>query len=70
MGLTPEQEAHLRHLKREVELTKRKVMATRLSYEEERNAIHAHYVAEKNLAKYAKLCQPINDTFAPAAQSV
>lgn len=52
MGLTAEQGAHLRHLKREVELTKRKVLATQLRYEEEASAIHDHHIACERLRAY------------------
>jgi len=55
MGLTPEQDAHLRHLEREVELTKRRVLATLLRHEEEANAIHDHHIACERLRAYREV---------------
>lgn len=52
MGLTPEQEAHLRHLKHEVQITKRRVLATQLRHKEEASAIHDHHIACERLRAY------------------
>lgn len=52
MGLTAEQEAHLRHLKREVEITKRRVLATQTRHDEELSAIHEHHIACERLRAY------------------
>ena len=52
MVMRPEQEAHLRHLKREVEITKRRVLETQTRHGEEIDAIHGHHIACERLRAY------------------
>ncbi len=52
MVMTPEQDAHLKHLKREVQITKRRVLETQARHDEELNAIHEHHIACERLRAY------------------
>ena len=52
MGLTTEEKAHLKHLKREVEIAERRVLATQIRHDEELNAVHAHHLACERLRAY------------------
>jgi hypothetical protein len=52
MVMTPEQDAHLKHLKREVEITKRRVLETQTRHGEELSAIHEHHIACERLRAY------------------
>ena len=51
MGLTAEQEAHLRHLKREVEITRQRVLAFQPS-QEELSANNNYHIACERLRAY------------------
>jgi len=58
MELTTEEKAHLKHLKREVEIAERRVLATQVRHDEELNAVHAHHLACERLRAYR---EAIND---------
>jgi len=51
MVMTTEQEAHLRHLKREVEITRQRVLAVQPS-QEELSANHNYHIACERLRAY------------------
>ena len=58
MGLTTEQKAYLKHLKREVQITKKRVLETTHHLKREADAIHAHHLACERLRAYT---ETIND---------